>query len=317
MPAAPVTATHLLIPFAHHSSPGCAAALKALALPNLGQLLTRLSLLHTDGDEASSLSPPHERALARAQGLPVQDGCIPWAAFWLAQQGQADNQAHAFVSPCFWDVGQHGITLTDPAHLQLTVADAQALLAAMQGYFAGDGMALTYLEPTRWRVTGELLRGLATASLDRVIGRNIDPWMPEAASAAPLRRLQNEMQMLLYTHPVNQAREARGLLPVNSFWLHGAGVFPGAASPSPIQTCPQLTVPALQGDWASWAQAWLQLDATECARLLAAASRGEPVLLTLCGERSAQTLQTAKTGLWRQISSLLGHKPASTLLEQL
>jgi hypothetical protein len=33
----------------------------------------------------------------------------------------------------------------------------------------------------------------------------------------------NEIQMLLYTHPVNDEREARGELPVNSVWLWGGG----------------------------------------------------------------------------------------------
>ncbi len=34
--------------------------------------------------------------------------------------------------------------------------------------------------------------------------------------------------MLLYTHPINAAREARGELAVNSFWLSGTGPTPVA-----------------------------------------------------------------------------------------
>ena len=36
--------------------------------------------------------------------------------------------------------------------------------------------------------------------------------------------------MLLHTHPVNQAREERGVLPVNSIWLWGGGVLPQPSS---------------------------------------------------------------------------------------
>ena len=36
--------------------------------------------------------------------------------------------------------------------------------------------------------------------------------------------------MLLYTHPINDAREARGALPVNSFWLSGCGAPAATAS---------------------------------------------------------------------------------------
>jgi hypothetical protein len=36
----------------------------------------------------------------------------------------------------------------------------------------------------------------------------------------------NEVQMLLHGHPVNEAREARGALTVNSVWLWGGGTRP-------------------------------------------------------------------------------------------
>ena len=37
------------------------------------------------------------------------------------------------------------------------------------------------------------------------------------------KRWLNEVQMFLHAHPVNQAREAKGLSPVNSLWLGGGG----------------------------------------------------------------------------------------------
>ena len=65
--------THLLIPYAASASPGCQQALQALALPHLDRLLARLSPhpAHSDSGEETSFSAPHERALARALGLPA------------------------------------------------------------------------------------------------------------------------------------------------------------------------------------------------------------------------------------------------------
>ena len=97
------------------------------------------------------------------------------------------------------------------------------LLAAMEPYFAEDGITLTYQAPLRWLARGELFRTLPTASLDRVIGQTIDRWMPAGDAGRSLRRLQQEMQMLLYTLPLNDARQRGGLLPVNSFWASGSG----------------------------------------------------------------------------------------------
>ena len=60
---------------------------------------------------------------------------------------------------------------------------------------------------------------LATASLDRVIGRNVDRWLRPSADAdaaqrsvaSLVRRLQSEAQLVFYGHAVNEAREERGV----------------------------------------------------------------------------------------------------------
>jgi hypothetical protein len=100
------------------------------------------------------------------------------------------------------------------------------------------------------------------------------------------------MQMLLYEHPVNESRSARGLPVVNSFWLSGTGALPPDFKPAAGETPPvadSLREAALNEDWLAWAHAWEQLDATECATLLQALQQGEAVQLTLCGELATQT----------------------------
>jgi len=154
-----------------------------------------------------------------------------------------------------------------------------------------------------------------------VVGRNLAAWMPEAKAAAPLRRLQNEMQMLLYTHPVNDAREARGLPPVNSFWLSGSGALPAgyqlpAAKAQPL-VADQLRQPALTENWSAWTQAWQALEASHIPPLLQALDHGQPVQLTLCGERHSQSWTVQRTSLWRKVSSLFASQPISGVLEQL
>ena len=310
---------HLLIPFAHCSSEGCAAALKTLPLPQLQRLLSRLVALAPDQGDPLSLSPPYERALARALGLPVRDGLIPWAAR-AARQMPAASGAWAFITPCHWEVGSKHVAMSSLALPDFSAQDSQTLLAAMQAYFAEDGIALHYFEPTRWLAHSELFGTLATASPDRVAGRHVANWLPADRNAATLRRLHSEMQMLLYNHPLNEDRSARGLPPVNSFWLSGTGALPPdfaeSTAPAP-QLVTTLREAALQEDWPAWAKAWEVVDSTECARLLGVLDQGGRVQLTLCGECHAQTFGPTRPAVLKRLTSIFGSQPASKVLEQL
>jgi hypothetical protein len=60
---------------------------------------------------------------------------------------------------------------------------------------------------------------------------DVTDFVPRGKEALPLRRLQNEVQMLWHSHPVNAAREARRLPLVNSFWLWGAAAAGAAQQP--------------------------------------------------------------------------------------
>ncbi|KRD48228.1 phosphoglycerate mutase [Acidovorax sp. Root275] len=301
--------THLLIPYAASASPGCQQALQELALPHLDRLLARLRPYpgHSDSGEETSFSAPHERALARALGLPAQDGRIPWAAWHRHQQGLSTNgDAWAFVTPCQWQVSTDHVTLRNPEHLSLDEAASRALLAIVSPWFAEDGITLHYDQPTRWLASGPLFAQLATASLERVLQRDVRAWMPDVKQARTLHRLHSEMQMLLYTHAFNDERSARGLPVINSFWVHGTGLLP---SPAPSATTAP-TVPAtlrdaaLNEDWRTWAAAWTALDAGPVADLLRQAEGGAPVLLTLCGERNALAFHSAPRTLAQRFQSL-------------
>jgi hypothetical protein len=312
---------HLLIPFASCDSDECQQTLAGLKLPNLDKLLNRLVETSLDAAEETTLSPPHERALAAVLGLTANgqtapDGQLPWAAWQVAKKAQSGRIANntagaawAIITPCQWAVQTGHITMTDPGTLQLSDSDSQALLAAMAPYFEEDGIHLEYDSPTRWLARGDIFRDLATASLDRVVGRDIQDWFPKAEKAKLLRRLQNEMQMLLYTHPITDARAERGLPPVNSFWVSGTGALPAGGVQLASIEPKSLTMPttlrdaALAENWPAWAQAWQQIDNQQCAELLAAFNAKQRVELTLCGERSAQNFRSGSYTVLNQISS--------------
>jgi hypothetical protein len=189
----------------------------------------------------------------------------------------------------------------------------------MQAFFAEDGIGLHPYKPGQWLAQSPLLADLPTASLDRVIGRNIDPWLvgshthADALSPAAqlLRRLQNEMQMLLYTHPVNEGRA----LTINSFWVHGTGALPAAATtrpePAVVET---LRCSALQQDFMGWFEAWQHVDAHIIAPMRAHVAAGKPQRLVLCGEHEFQVYDSATPSLWQRVRQHIAPTALETVL---
>jgi hypothetical protein len=295
---------HLVLPFASALSRDAGQAMSGLLLPQLEQLLARLAPAHRDEGDELSLTPPHERALARAWGWsPVGDGLLPLAAHrargdGLEVAGAADGWG--LLTPAHWHVGTEQVSLGNPAALGLGEANARLLFDVVAPLFADDGWTLQWGAPTRWYARHPSLAEMPSASLDRVVGRNVDLWLGNQPAARQVRRLQAEVQMLLHSHPLNEAREAEGLLPVNSFWLSGTGATQAPPVAEAVHVDERLRAPALADDWAAWAEAWAALDAGPVAELLRRADAGETVRLTLCGERHAQTFAPAPRPWWRR-----------------
>lgn len=293
---------HLVLPYAGALPPAAAQAASTLALPQLERLLALLAPTHRDSGDEFTLSPPHERAWAAAAGWPVVDGLLPLAAAAARRDGLtvddgADGRGWGLLSPTQWHFGTEQASLMDPAGLALDDADARELFDALAPLFDDDGWALLWGAPSRWYLRHASLAELPTASLDRVVGRNVDPWLTSHAQARPFRRRQAEAQMLLHTHPVNARREARGKPPVNSLWLSGTGRALAGQPPADWQVDDRLREPALGEDWTAWAEAWAALDAGPLRELRARAEAGEAVALTLAGERHAQRYEAQPRSL--------------------
>ena len=304
---------HLIVPFAACSGEDWLQAVSSLKLKNLDQLLRGMKLLDTNAGQADSLSPPHERVLAKALRLATNaDGLIPWAALKAKAK---PNQGWAIITPCHWAMGREHATLTDPATLDLTEDESRTLLAAMQPYFATEGITLHYAASTRWLAEGDVFRSLPTASPDRVLGRNVDRWLPPSRQ---IKLLQNEMQMLLYTHAVNDERPSRGQRSVNSFWVSGSGALTETATDAPqVKVTRALAPSAFANDWTTYAAAWAQLDANDVAQLLAQQNSGKPVRISLCGESNSVTFESVPRSLFARLKGAFTPLSTTYLLKQL
>lgn len=321
----------VLISHASPFGPRCSEAVHRLQLPKLHRLLQYLSPVSEVKAVTDGLTPVHELVLAELEGLGnarhFQDGLVPWALHDAFARGL--TQLHgldgwAWITPCHWNVQSDHVSMSDPGHLALTRNDANQLRAAMQPYFSEDGITLFAIaqdQPLgRWLAHGKVFNDLPTASLDRVIGRAVDHWLPRQSQAASLRRLQNEMQMLLHTHPVNEQRERQKLPTINSFWISGTGTYQPVENPdNPVVVTMRdaLRKPSLEDDSGAWIGAWKALDETTIAHALQKVESGESVRLTLCGEHRAQTWGSEPLGFMGKLQRRLKPVKIDGILQSL
>lgn len=283
---------HVIVPFAGAAWEGAGVALRGLRLPHLAGLVARWQAEPADSAEETTLTPPHERALGRALGLQADDGCWPLAAVEATRLGlPGAGHAWAWLSPAHWQLGTEQVSMADPDALGLDEAAAHAFLETLRPGLDEQGIAVHAVSPARWLACHPCFEGVPCASVDRVAGRNVDPWLPADVRARVLRRLQSEAQMLWHGHPLNEAREARGELAVNSVWWSSCGRAGNVVWPEGLVIDERLRAPALAGDAPDWGHALEELDAQRLRALVEAAAGGAAAALTLCGERASVTLR--------------------------
>ena len=197
--------------------------------------------------------PALERLLARG-GVNGRVGNLPTVATQIVSGGQFAHptlesmlcgvfdvscQAGAPVAPisaAFDGLGAGCWLRADPVHLRLqreqvvllpnveiSAADARVLCDCLNAHFAGQGMEFFAPHPQRWYVRLDAVPDVQMMPLSQASGRNIHGNLPTGAEARRWHQLFNEIQMLLFAHPLNEAREERGELPINSVWFWGGG----------------------------------------------------------------------------------------------
>nr|WKF56449.1 hypothetical protein HUO10_000906 [Paraburkholderia busanensis] len=231
---------HLLLPFALPAAADASTALHGIQSPALDRLIARATLVERVIGEDFQRTLPHERWVARQFGaLPGGSSAAdeaPLAPYMLrADGGEPGAATWACVQPVHVRIAHDHLVLIDPASLELSDDEAGALLAVARPLIEELGVRIEAPRPTRWYLSGEGFGTLAGASPLRASGRNIEIWLPHEAHSGERSRawmkLQNEVQMAWFEHPVNEAREARGLPAVNSIWFHAQGAAQAVRSP--------------------------------------------------------------------------------------
>ncbi len=305
--------------------------LRALDTPSLAHLVGRASGRQLRQFAPGERSLPHETWLAERLGS-------AFAPLAMRGYGLDPRQGYWFiVNPVHIQVARNHLLLTDQRSLQLTREQSRALFDAAKPYFDELGHQLIFGDATTWFLRADQWQDLSTASPDAATGQNLTDWMPLGENARACRKLQNEVQMLWFSHPVNADREAHGLAPVNGFWPWGGGAGGPAdsalASTPPIGTTHvspwlaaaatsafalnmradtgnadfvndtavdgRLIASAIAGDWSTWLALMQRLELDHFAPLLAKLRRGDLKQVKLVLTHGTAQTETTTTTLAR------------------
>ena len=179
--------------------------------------------------------PALEKILGRSQKQRLQ---IDTLEAWLCREFSLPESAIAPVTLSADGIapGDAYWMRADPVHLRLdrsqmilqtnvspSLEEAQQLCEALNQHFAPAGLRFFAPHPQHWYVRLDDDPQLKTYSIYQVEGRNSRFYLPQGESALKWHGVMNEIQMSLYSHPINLACEARGRLPINSLWFWGGG----------------------------------------------------------------------------------------------
>lgn len=123
------------------------------------------------------------------------------------------------------------LILADGATLDIKLDEAIILSGELNQHLADTGI-FHVASADRWYLQLFKSNDLGTFDVpprSAIAGRSIERQLPETPQTTGLRKLLNEAQMILHSHPANAAREESGRMPINSLWLWGAGTLPCAA----------------------------------------------------------------------------------------
>jgi hypothetical protein len=198
------------------------------AAPALERLLAR--------SDADPDNDSHGARLFRLFGLTLPPGGeLPSAALCRLGEGlPADAGCWMHADPVHLQTDRDRVLLFDARHLDLNMEQARRLADEVEAYYADDAWRLELVHPERWYLRLPEPPALRSHSLEAVVGRHIEPYLPEGGAAADWRFRLNETQMLLHAAAVNEERVSMGLRPVNGLWYWGAGELPPVPPETPF-----------------------------------------------------------------------------------
>lgn len=147
----------------------------------------------------------------------------PNAAIVWQQAGNETGSAFWFyAAPVHLVLQRDSFSLAEPVPLPLQSDEIDDLTAALNKHFEADKIQFFWHEK-QWFLRLEQNPNIQTTAPETAINKDIGAYQPIGDGAIKWASFTNEIQMLLFEHPINLAREAKRIPAINSIWCHGLG----------------------------------------------------------------------------------------------
>lgn len=148
---------------------------------------------------------------------------LPHAALAWQQAGNESGRAYwLYAAPVHLVLQRDSFSLAGPVPLPIDLEDAEALTRSLNTHFAADGLQF-FWHQHQWFLRLQQNPHIETTHPQRAVNQDIHPFLPIGKGASAWANFQNELQMLLFEHPVNIARDKQRLPAMNSIWCFGGG----------------------------------------------------------------------------------------------
>jgi hypothetical protein len=141
---------------------------------------------------------------------------------WQKVGNQAGKLYWLYAAPVHLVLQRDSFSLAEPAPLTLESDEIVTLTAAFNQHFEADKIQFFWHEDT-WFLCLVTHPNIHTSAPEDALNKDISAFMPSGEGATKWASFINEVQMLLFEHPVNTTREAKRMLAINSIWCYGGG----------------------------------------------------------------------------------------------
>lgn len=146
-----------------------------------------------------------------------------WQGSWVQQvcgQYNLDPSGNSLIAtPISQTAGMHQLQYIDGKSLSLSIEEASAFCSVLNKWLQAENWQFHPVKANLWLLTSSQRMAFSVPSILDLGGSINSEIKPTGTDALLILQRQTELQMLLYQHPINQQRSARGLPTINSLWF--------------------------------------------------------------------------------------------------